>query len=160
MLKHPSVQNVMSTKPCIHCNIVKPLSDFYKDRRKLDGVLGSCKSCVSSKEKLAYKRKKENNKLKIRELKNTQLQRLYGVSIDTVETKHKEQDGCCAICNTPILLFGDLTTKYQIACVDHNHQTGAVRGLLCNKCNRGLGFFNDNASLLKDASQYLEKYNG
>lgn len=50
----------------------------------------------------------------------------YGLSVEQVEAMKEEQGGCCAICDSP---FGD---KFRI---DHNHRTGAVRGLLCHRCN-------------------------
>lgn len=59
-----------------------------------------------------------------------------------------QQGGVCLICNDP----GDR----QALGVDHCHATGLVRGILCDKCNRGLGYFKDNPELLIAASIYLE----
>jgi hypothetical protein len=57
-----------------------------------------------------------------------------------------EQGGKCLLCDKP----ADV--------VDHCHTTGAVRGLLCGSCNRGLGDFGENVQALKNAIRYLEKY--
>jgi hypothetical protein len=60
-----------------------------------------------------------------------------------------EQNGCCKICKKN-------QEDLKIAlCVDHDHVTGYIRGLLCNKCNSGLGFFNDDAFLVAMAADYL-----
>ena len=67
----------------------------------------------------------------------------------------QRQDGKCAICGH--LPHGEDT--YRLAknlAVDHDHITGRVRGLLCDKCNRGLGHFNDNVLLLQKAISYLQ----
>jgi len=150
----------MQHKQCIHCSSNKPLSDYYRDSRKLDGYQNTCKVCISGKEKLAYKRKKEANKLRSRSMRNAQIKRHYNVSIEDIEILYKHQKGLCSICKAPIILYGGIEEKYKIACVDHNHDTGKVRGLLCNKCNRGLGFFNDNLEKLKEAVNYLENNDG
>ena len=63
-----------------------------------------------------------------------------------------EQDGSCKICGT--------TTpggNRKFFCVDHDHNTGKVRGLLCSHCNTGLGHFYDNTALLTNAIEYLKK---
>lgn len=57
------------------------------------------------------------------------------------------QNDLCAIC-------GKKELKKSLA-IDHDHKTGDVRGLLCQKCNRGIGCFNDSIELLKNASHYL-----
>lgn len=56
------------------------------------------------------------------------------------------QGGCCAICKAP---------KGNKLCVDHDHRTGKVRGLLCSNCNAGLGMFKDSEDLLQSAKGYL-----
>jgi hypothetical protein len=60
-----------------------------------------------------------------------------------------KQDGCCAICKQHQVCFKNTL------CVDHNHVTGKIRKLLCNDCNKGLGFFKDSPELLDIALQYL-----
>lgn len=61
------------------------------------------------------------------------------------------QNGVCAICaNT-------CNTGRNLA-IDHNHETGAIRGLLCTKCNQGIGQFNENKELFFKAVEYLERY--
>lgn len=62
----------------------------------------------------------------------------------------EEQGDKCAIC-------GELFYKPSNACIDHNHETGEIRGLLCKKCNFGIGLFNDDIKLLKKAIKYLKK---
>jgi hypothetical protein len=61
---------------------------------------------------------------------------------------YERQNGNCAICNN----------NYPVLNIDHDHETGKVRALLCGECNRGLGFFHDNLELLKKGIDYLETY--
>jgi hypothetical protein len=63
------------------------------------------------------------------------------------------QGGCCAICHRP-----DETFKKHLS-VDHNHETGKVRGLLCGNCNTGLGKFQESLTLFDSARAYLLKAN-
>lgn len=79
-----------------------------------------------------------------------------GCSIETYETLAKKQDGCCAICNKTFGHISCLGAEAKLA-VDHNHETKKVRGLLCGKCNRGLGWFNDSVELLQAAINYLNE---
>lgn len=62
-----------------------------------------------------------------------------------------EQNNCCKICNTH---QNKLNSPLHI---DHNHSTNKIRGLLCSKCNQGLGFFYDNIGLMEKAIEYLKK---
>lgn len=83
----------------------------------------------------------------------------YGLSYEQYETLFSNQNGKCAICKSDILLESPEKNSAYIACVDHNHQTKKVRGLLCNHCNRALGLMKESIANLKNMIQYLEKYN-
>lgn len=61
----------------------------------------------------------------------------------------------CRICGKPLTKVGG--TKDQVAHIDHDHETGKVRGLLCQECNIGLGKFRDNTEYLLSAISYLNK---
>ena len=78
------------------------------------------------------------------------LRRTYGIGLEKYNSLLSEQSGVCAICKN------ECVSGKKLA-VDHDHYTGEVRGLLCCKCNRGLGNFGDNIDLLKSAVLYLEK---
>lgn len=65
------------------------------------------------------------------------------------------QEGLCAICHQPeTVKYGD---RVKDLAVDHDHETGEVRGLLCNNCNRALGMFGDSAERLLAAARYLDQ---
>jgi len=76
--------------------------------------------------------------------KELHIERTYNIGIDKYYKILKDQNNLCAICNENIRL-----------CVDHCHDTGKIRGLLCNGCNTGLGGFKDNINNLKSAIKYL-----
>jgi len=71
--------------------------------------------------------------------------RTYSISPERYEEIILEQNGMCAICKS----------KPPKLVVDHDHATGKVRGLLCNNCNRGIGFLKDDANILHSAAQYI-----
>jgi len=90
-----------------------------------------------------------------RKAKNGHLERKYQMTIEDYEKMYDEQNGVCKICGQPE------TKKYngkvvELA-VDHCHETGKVRGLLCNKCNVALGGFQDSPTLLASALNYLNR---
>lgn len=74
----------------------------------------------------------------------------YGITIQVYNAILHSQNGCCAICGTTRCLSGNNL------CVDHCHKTGRVRGLLCRKCNSGIGQLEDSTALLKKAIEYIE----
>lgn len=145
-------------KHCSSCNEEKPLTSFYRDSRNRDGRQARCKVCQSAAEKKYYYKDGMRTDSRRKSLKESQLKRLYNIDWVVLESMIQQQSYCCAICGTSILLYGDVSTKSKVACVDHNHTTHKVRGLLCNSCNRGLGFFKDKKDLLKNAALYLEKF--
>lgn len=82
----------------------------------------------------------------------------HGMTKEQFEDLLAEQDGKCAICEDPIDVTLGRKRDGQ-AVVDHNHETGENRGLLCMRCNMGLGgFFRDKKENVERAVAYLEKY--
>lgn len=77
----------------------------------------------------------------------------YGLTPETYQELSESQDHVCAICGSP---YGLESQKHPLY-VDHCHETGKVRGLLCSHCNAGLGHFRDNPELLMEAARYLTR---
>jgi hypothetical protein len=141
-------------KICNVCNQEKSLSEFFKDSRVSTGVIGRCKICDKDK----YKDNRVINRKRNRKRNNDRtLQKLYGITLVDYNRMFQEQNGICAICGQPELQknqFGVIRLA-----VDHNHIKGKVRGLLCSKCNKAIGIFNDDISLLESAINYLKTRN-
>lgn len=74
----------------------------------------------------------------------------YGLTPEDLASLEAKQNNCCAVCNLP----AGKNWRGRLF-VDHDHNTGKVRGLLCNDCNVGIGRFRDNPALLKAAAEYL-----
>lgn len=90
-----------------------------------------------------------------RSVRNTKLKQQYGITLEEYEKLLESQGGKCAICPTVL----DSSQSTTIPHVDHVHnQTGRIRGLLCLRCNLGLGSFRDNPQLLKRAVDYLRYF--
>jgi len=78
--------------------------------------------------------------------------KIYGITPEDWKKMFEEQHGCCAICGTHQSMF------VKPLSVDHNHDTGNVRGLLCQMCNIALGYFRDDPKLMKKGIEYVQKY--
>ncbi len=101
------------------------------------------------------KRYKERDPEKFREMSNKKrLSHVYGLTPEEVESMRVSQGG---VCKTLGCGSDGTDTKHGKLCIDHCHATGKVRGLLCSRCNSGLGFFKDNPALLRAAADYLEE---
>lgn len=81
------------------------------------------------------------------------IRRTYGITLVQYHEKLSAQGGGCAICGTKV----DQVKTRRLA-IDHCHATGKVRGVLCTKCNQGVGHFNDSLDLLDKAKAYLIQY--
>jgi hypothetical protein len=77
------------------------------------------------------------------------LRHQYGLSVDEYDAMLARQGGVCAVCGGG--------PGARAFCVDHDHDTGAVRGLLCNPCNAGIGQLGDDPARLRAAADYLER---
>ena len=70
-----------------------------------------------------------------------------GITPEQLVDRYERQEGCCAICKIQVELMN--------SAIDHNHETGEFRGVLCKQCNRALGMFGDSPDTLKNALEYL-----
>lgn len=131
-------------KTCTKCGETKSIAMFTKDKKTLDGLDLWCKLC-KNQSRITWQK---NNPSKV---KNKNLMRDYKISNDTYNQMRNEQNNCCAIC-------GVHQNSLKISlCVDHNHNTQKIRGLLCSNCNRGIGYLQDNPEILKKAVNYLQE---
>jgi len=85
------------------------------------------------------------------------IKRRYGITKDEWHWLLKEQYGKCKICNKEMEIELGVRKNSNSACVDHDHETGGVRGLLCSNCNMGLGYFKDDVVALQSAIIYLNE---
>jgi hypothetical protein len=90
--------------------------------------------------------------------KSAFLKRRYGIDHHRYNEMLAAQNGCCGICGKTE--SNEIGGKVISLAVDHDHQTGAIRALLCSACNTALGLFNDDPDLLDAAKQYLAKHAG
>jgi len=147
----------MNTKLCTRCKIEKPISNFYA--RHIKSKKSSwCKECHIIARDIYRKKDMVENKEKynawnrhwrgknVLKLKNYNLKKFYGITLEEYDAMVIKQNGQCLICNKKKKLF-----------VDHHHLTKKLRGLLCDKCNPGLGFFDDDVNILKSAILYLQQ---
>ena len=128
-------------KYCRICLKEKSLDDYYSQPRPEGGRYHflDCKDCTKKKLKEEYTTDQRFDKI---------LKYRYDLTRKQYEDMKIVQGYLCALC-------GEEPNKW---CVDHNHDTGQVRGLLCNRCNTGLGKFKDSIDELKKAIYYLETH--
>jgi len=124
---------IRESKKCPSCKKVLPRTGFYINH-KTNKPFIYCIECSKAKKTIKH------------------YERKYGITLEDYNIMFLKQEGKCAICGTH---QRDLKGKLNM---DHDHITDKVRGLLCRKCNWGLGQFNDRASLLEKAIIYLDKY--
>ena len=110
------------------------------------GLLAQARYRRGGKRAAACARYYRNNEASIR---GRHLQRLYGMTILDFLDRLANQKFRCLICGDRLAVFGKETA------VDHCHETGKIRGILCALCNRGLGNFQDNQNLLLKAIEYI-----
>lgn len=111
------------------------------------------------KRKLYMRKWMEEKRLKEPHYEHDQsLHKQYKIRVKDYNEILERQDGVCAICKGDEKSIAHTSNKIRRLTVDHCHTTGKIRGILCSRCNRGLGFFQDNLTHLKSAIKYLEAH--
>lgn len=170
-----------TVKACMKCNVTKPVTSF-SFRNKPKGLRQTyCKACTSvifkeyrlanldkfkqykKRESSPEEREKWREQNWLRKLQAPEkmfarkradyLRKQFGVTDEDYQALLTKQGGVCAICGTD-----DPGRKGKHFHIDHCHQTNIIRGLLCTRCNVGLGYFKDSADLLEAATKYLRRY--
>lgn len=139
-------------KKCWVCKQTKLVGEFNKNRWKCDGYASECRECNKQKLREYLRRPGVAERARQRSTKHYRqgrgrllyLERTYGISDIDYDLMKQKQGGRCALCQREIELV-----------VDHCHETGRVRGLLCNCCNRALGQLGDSLASIKRVAEYL-----
>ena len=131
-------------KECKECKQLQPFDNFYKKKYNDSGHENRCKKC--------YKEWKRKYRLANQDQIRAQNKRRNpGWDINRYNEYIKLQGNRCAICGTSEPGLSDW-------CCDHCHTENKARGLLCVRCNAGLGYFQDNPKFLESAISYLKKW--
>jgi len=148
-------------KTCSKCKASRPLADFSCRTGYSDRYRAQCRSCRSlytrayladnpdAQERIrGYPRKAESSVA----LRNRMRVQRYGISADRYDRLLKDQRGICAICGC-----GPEKSANGVLGVDHCHETGRIRGLLCSRCNSAIGQLGDTVVGLMRAVCYLRR---
>ena len=146
------------TKTCPKCKTIRPIADFHKQSDKKDGLRSQCKICTNEKNLAKYHKCSRTKRSHHMASRKHSLWKNYGLTLDQYDQMLVEQGGACLICRSvePWGFVEKPKRAKEFFCVDHDHKTGKVRGLLCQPCNTGLGNFNDDTGSLRAAIKYLE----
>ncbi|QZE11266.1 HNH endonuclease [Streptomyces phage Forrest] len=140
-------------KRCRKCNRTPEETPFPKHPKFKDGLDSICKGCKAERQRNNYNQNRERilsgQKSRYHESggRKYDLKRKFNMTLDEYNLMESKQNGVCAIC-------GGRDEDVSLA-VDHCHSTGIVRGLLCRKCNMGLGYFDDDIEKMTKAIAYL-----
>lgn len=147
---------------CCRCNSTKSISEFNDHMFRIRYPY--CTDCSRAVTKASYS--KPEAKMRHRKwykekyedtAENARLLKLYGITLDQYNSMLEQQEHKCEICKSPETAVSRNGYTLRLA-IDHNHLTGAIRSLLCFRCNRGIGYFEENPKLIKEILKYLKKH--
>jgi hypothetical protein len=150
----------MDTKTCSRCKQTKPIEQFHRNRAMKDGRTSDCAVCRTpltatwnkAHPKYHNQKAKEFRARNPDKVRDWELRRKLGVPVGTYAAMLVAQHGKCAICGTKSP--GIRIKRFH---VDHDAITGAIRGLLCGRCNTGIGQLLHDQSILLSAIKYLNQ---
>jgi hypothetical protein len=137
----------MIVKICSKCKKEKSIDNYGKHKLGKDGIHPTCTSCRTQIQKANRYVNGYPYQIKYK----------YGITIEEYNSLINIQNHICPICTE---IF-DLDFKsMKTPCIDHDHKTGKIRGILCRSCNIALGHTKEDIQRLKNLILYIEKYNG
>lgn len=155
-------------KFCNKCSTKKDISEFGIDNHEKDGHRYQCKECLNARARKYASRNKDiiraRNKVRsesrkayyqspagIESSRRSHLKRKYNITLEEYNSLSEKQNHVCGICNET-----ESNSRISVLCVDHDHSTGKIRGLLCSNCNRSLGLLKDDTEIINNAIKYLK----
>lgn len=133
----PKAPNADGHYRCSKCREYKAPTEFNKSKTQKSGLSYACRACMRT------------------DVRKYNLPAKYGITAAQFAEKLLSQGGKCACCGIQFKVEG---RKADRPCVDHNHDTGEVRDLLCGRCNLAAGNVNDSSERAKQLVSYLEKW--
>lgn len=137
---------------CSTCQKLKPVDSFFRNKATKNGRSNQCKDCHTVSLRPSQLR---NRATLVKASERARKLRCFGLTQADYDAMIERQGNLCAICGKPETIKDRQCGKLKALAVDHCHKTGSVRGLLCQRCNFGLGLFFDDAEVLGKAIAYL-----
>ena len=148
---------VLIVKICPRCKTEKPAHDYYADTSKSNGLQSICKECSKRKSRRYYSDNRPARRVyhQIISKPKRRLNR-YTLSPEAYDELFISQEGSCAICKKKDV---NLSIDHDHDCCGYGYSCGfCIRGLLCNRCNLGLGGLQDSLNVILNAADYLMSY--
>jgi CRISPR/Cas system-associated protein Cas10 (large subunit of type III CRISPR-Cas system) len=166
-------------KRCNVCGKRRLAKLFHKRSESFDGLAFTCKACVAVYGQERTRKETEERRAqavpgsatyarwlarehpeiyaqKLRQDRRRKTLKRYGISLEHYDQLFEKQGGLCAICENPERRVSR-SGEVKPLVVDHDHETGRVRGLLCHDCNIALGLIEDNPEIAKAMVRYLKR---
>lgn len=148
---------MIQKRECTKCHKVKPFSSFPKSNRSRKGIYSWCKECVNKQQREKYHNDKSFRNMKNKANRASEIKRRFDISMEEYNKLYislfNKQHGCCAICGK------HQSELKESLIIDHNHNLKGIEsagGLLCKKCNSGIGLLNESPELCLKAYMYLQ----
>lgn len=138
-------------KVCLNCLRTRHVDEYGRNACGVLGRQAVCRECIAVRAKESWDAQTPE------ERKRRMLRDKFGITLEEYNAMRDAQGGVCAICHHPETVVDRRSGKVRDLAVDHNHETGEIRGLLCGRCNSALGHIGDDPELLLEAAMYLER---
>lgn len=145
----------MTCKTCTVCGQKKPLEAYYNLKAAKDGKSWRCKECDKNTTMESRKKRYERSRVQQR---HAQRKFKYGLTEEDFNNLLALQENKCGCCGETLTDEFERRHAKNKLVIDHCHETGGVRGLLCTMCNKGIGLIGDTSISLYRAYKYLKKY--
>lgn len=145
--------NFIRMRVCATCNVEMLANEDNFYRTSGNKLQKSCKSCVIKRSR-DNKQTESGMQSRRKYNRSAALKRRYGITVEEYDAMYEEQHGVCLVCSKPSTKldgYGNIARLH----VDHNHDTGEVRGLLCNNCNTALGLLKESPEIIRRLGDYI-----